>query len=74
MKLQKGNFVKMDGLIAVVIATEEDPNVPEGHVALWFGLPTVTRVSEGGSGSEVPIASTVPIEYCNFTNDIDFTH
>ena len=47
MKLSKGDFVEMDGLIAVVIAMEDDPNVPEDHIALWFGLPATKRISEG---------------------------
>ena len=74
MKLSKGDFVEMDGLIAVVIATEDDPNVPEDHVGLWFGLPATKRISEGGTGNETPIVSTIPLEYCILVDNIIYSH
>jgi hypothetical protein len=70
----KGDFVEMDGLIAVVVATDDDPNVPDEHVALWFGSPPMKRISEGGSGAGTPEVSTVPLEYCRLLSKINFVH
>jgi hypothetical protein len=61
---KRGDFVECDGLLAVVVAVEEDPQVPEGHVALWFGQPQGRRRSEGGSGGLRPEVWTVPAECC----------
>jgi hypothetical protein len=38
MAFSKGDFVflKQSGT-AVVIATDEDPGVPAGHLVVWFG-------------------------------------
>ena len=69
-----GDFVEMDGLLAVVIATEDDPNVPDEHVGLWFGDPTAKRISEGGTGGATPEVFTVPVEYCSQAPNIHFTH
>ena len=74
MTLNKGDFVEMDGLIAVVVATDEDPNVPEDHVGLWFGAPHTKRISQGGSGGHVPDVSTVPTDYCCPISTINFSH
>jgi hypothetical protein len=61
---QRGAFVELDGLLAVVTAVEGDAGVPEGHVALWFGDPRCRRKSEGGTGGHRPEVWTVPEEYC----------
>ena len=71
---QKGDFVEMDGLLAVVVATDDDPNVPEEHVALWFGVTDTKRISEGGTGGAIPEVSTVPAEYCSPINKIGLIH
>ena len=71
---QRGDFVEMDGLLAVVVATDEHPDVPHEHVGLWFGAPATKRVSEGGTGGANPEVSTVPVEYCTPTSNIEFTH
>ena len=71
---QRGDFVEMDGLLAVVVATDEDPNVPEEHVGLWFGAPTTKRISEGGAGGTVPEVSTVPVGLCSPIRNIEFIH
>lgn len=59
---QCGNLVELDGLLAVVVGVEGDPNVPEGHVALWFGDPSCVRTSEGGPDGQRPAVVTVPTE------------
>ena len=69
-----GDFVEMDGLLAVVVATEECSNVPEDHLGLWFGDPKTTRISEGGLGGSTPEVWTVPAEYCKQVDRIDFSH
>ncbi len=61
---RRGDFVELDGLPAVVVGTEEDPEVPEGHVTLWFGEPRGKRLSEGGTGGLRPEVWTVPAECC----------
>jgi hypothetical protein len=53
--LRRGDFVELDGLLDVVVASAGEPDgagdlVPEDHVALWFGAPPTKRVSEGGEG------------------------
>lgn len=65
MKL--GDFVEYDGLPAVLVGLEGDVRyqVPEDHVALWFGEPQVERPSKGGPGGVSPLVYTVPIEYCD---------
>ena len=61
----KGDFVEMDGLLAVVVGTQDDPDVPEDHVALWFGDPQMKRVSEGGAGNARPEVWLVPADRCS---------
>lgn len=61
---RRGDFVEWDGLLAVVVGIEGEPNVPEGHVGLWFGDPHGIRKSEGGEGSRRAEVWTVPAEFC----------
>jgi hypothetical protein len=44
-KWRRGDIVELDGLLAVVVGSEGDPNVPDGHTAVWFGDPRCTRKS-----------------------------
>lgn len=57
---RRGDLVELDGLLAVVVGTEGEPDVPEGHVALWFGEPRCVRESEGGKGGERPEIWAIP--------------
>jgi hypothetical protein len=59
-----GAFVEFDGLLAVVVGLSGEKDVPEDHLAIWFGEPQGKRKSEGGEGDFVPIVWTVPVEYC----------
>lgn len=59
-----GTLVEFDGLLAVVVGTDADEWVPEGHLALWFGEPRAVRKSEGGPGGLRPEVWTVPAEQC----------
>ncbi|BAQ75222.1 uncharacterized protein POS17_3528 [Pseudomonas sp. Os17] len=57
---QRGDLVELDGLLAVVVGIEGDPNVPEEHIAAWFGAPSCIRKSKGGAGAASPEVWTVP--------------
>ncbi len=59
---RRGQLVEVDGLLAVVVGTDADAWVPDGHVALWFGMPQATRKSQGGRGGLQPELWTVPSE------------
>lgn len=54
-----GDVVELDGLLAVVVRVE---GVPDDHVALWFGTPQGTRLSQGGPGRSRAEVHTVPTE------------
>ena len=58
----RGDWVEMDGLLGVVVAIEGDPEVPEDHVAVWFGDPRGKRLSQGGIGGQRPEVWTVPVD------------
>lgn len=63
--LSKGDFVRIDGINAVVIGTEEeDENIPEGHIAVFFGSEIAKRESEGGQGNGRPQVWIVPTDVC----------
>lgn len=64
MEFQKGQFLEFDGVPAVIVGLPGDAGVPEGHVALWFGSPDVTRKSQGGIGGISPEVWTVPADLC----------
>ena len=71
---QNGDFVEIDGLLAVVVGLAGEQDVPEGHVALWFGEPQGRRLSEGGPGGLVPVVWTVPVDYCRPAKAPDVRH
>lgn len=60
---RRGNLVEFDGLLAVVVGVDGDPNVPEDHVAVWFGISRCVRESEGGPGGQRPEVITIPAAY-----------
>ncbi len=57
---KRGDLVELDGRLAVVVGVEGDPDVPEDHIAVWFGDPRCEPSSVGGTRPEV---WTVPAEY-----------
>lgn len=59
---KRGDLVEFDGLLAVVVGVEGDPQVPDDHIALWFGTPQVKRKSRGGQGGHQPEVWLVPEE------------
>lgn len=60
----RGQLVEVDGLLAVVVGTDADSWVPDGHVALWFGVPKATRKSQGGLGGPQAEVWTIPSDHC----------
>lgn len=60
----KGDFVRIDGINAVVVANEDDEEIPENHVAVFFGSGLARRESEGGSGNANPEVWVVPVDLC----------
>ena len=60
----KGDFVRVDGINAVVVGTEEDEDIPRGHIAIFFGSEITRRESEGGEGNGRPVVWIVPIDVC----------
>lgn len=63
-KFNKGDFVELDGLTAVIIATCCDADIPEEHVAIWFGDPSASRKSEKNYSRISPEVWIVPIDVC----------
>ena len=61
---KRGDLVELDGLLAAVVGTFEDGGAPEDHLALWFGDPQCTRISQGGAGGQRPEVFTVPSDVC----------
>lgn len=67
MTWARGDLVELDGLLGllgVIVGLEGEPGVPEDHVAIWFGDPRTTRISEGGAGGVTPEIWTVPAQLC----------
>ena len=62
--IEKGDFVRIDGINAVVVGTDEDENIPEDHIAVFFGSEIVKRESEGGTGNGQPQVWIVPVDLC----------
>jgi hypothetical protein len=60
----RGEFVELDGLLAVVVGVPGDPGIPDEHLGLWFGDPRTVRRSEGGVAGSAPEVLTVPQELC----------
>lgn len=71
---QKGDIVEFDGLLAVVVGTPGEPDVPEDHLALWFGDPQGQRLSQGGSGGLRPEVWTIPEDYCQPAQPPTYKH
>lgn len=65
-RLVKGDFVEFDGQVAVVVGTDDEKDVPEEHVLLWYGEPGQARKSESSNTHKRvrPIVFLVPEEYC----------
>lgn len=71
---RRGDLVEIDGLLAVVVGVAGEPDVPEDHVAVWFGDPRCVRKSLGGSGGKRPELWTVPARYLVVTAEPIWNH
>ena len=74
MALSRGDLVTLDGRLAVVVGVEGDPDVPEEHVAIWYGGPNTAQSSGAGSGDAAPVVYTVPEEYCKRAPSPELRH
>jgi hypothetical protein len=68
----KGDFVRVDGINAVVVGTEEDEDIPHDYIAIFFGSEPAKRESEGGEGNGRPVVWIVPIDICEDGLDPEF--
>jgi len=64
LPFSKGDFVRVDGINAVVVGTEEDENIPHDHISVFFGSEIAKRESEGGEGNGRPTVWIIPIDLC----------
>lgn len=64
LPFSKGDFVRIDGINAVVVGTEEDENIPHDCITVFFGSVIAKRESEGGEGNGQPEVWIVPIDMC----------
>jgi hypothetical protein len=60
----KGDFVRIDGINAVIVGTDENENIPADHIAVFFGSEIAKRESEGSQGNDRPLVWIVPIDLC----------
>ena len=61
----KGQFVQVGKAIGVIIFLENEDNVPEDHIGVWYGEL---------SNEKTPKYKTVPKEYCELVYSIDSYH
>lgn len=64
---KRGDLVVLNGKIAAVVGVAGDPNVPEEHIALWYGASV-------GDTSLGTVVWTVPEEYCELAPAPEFRH
>jgi len=64
-KLQKGDFVKVGKDIGVVVLLENESEIPEEHLGIWYGEITI----EGKV-----LYRTVPVDYCEKIENIEAYH
>ena len=65
-KIEIGSFVTVGDSIVVVVGFPDNYNVPEEHLAIWYG-----QIDEDNTQ---PLVRTVPEEYCIPFNDIQYYH
>ena len=64
--LKKGTFVLVSDSLGIVVGWPNEEGVPDEHYAIWYG--------EAGTSEKIPSCRTVPIEYCEETNKVEFYH
>jgi hypothetical protein len=60
---KRGDIVALNGELAVVVGIEGDPDVPEDHIAVWFGGTRVEPNRVQDTGRKSPEIWAVPAEY-----------
>jgi hypothetical protein len=74
VRWQRGQLVEFNAMLAVIVGTDADQWVPEGHVALWFGEPRTASESESKPGQLRPEVWTVPADLCTPAAEPDVRH
>lgn len=67
-KLRIGQFVTVGSDVGVIIGFPNNSQIPEDHLAIWYGQTT------NDSEKTVPRVRTVPKEYCIPLEEISFYH
>ena len=67
-ELKIGQFVSVGKDIGIVVGFPNDNEIPEEHLAIWYGQTT------DNNGKTVPKVRTVPEEYCEPLDGISFYH
>jgi hypothetical protein len=62
-----GGFVKVGDSIGVVVGLTGINGIPEDHFAIWYG--EFSKMAD-----EVPLAKTVPVDYCVHIASYDVYH
>ena len=71
---RRGEFVEFNNDVAVVVGIAGEADVPDGHVALWFGEVDGFTKAHDGTGGKLPVVWTVPADYCRPANPPDMRH
>ena len=74
MPYKTGDMIELDGLLGSVVGLPDGGNVPEDHLAVWFGEPKCDRISAGGKGRRHPEIWIVPDEYCQHAEAPAYKH
>jgi len=67
-KFKTGQFVTIGKDIGVIVSFSNSHEIPEEHLAIWYGETT------DNNGKIVAKVRTVPEEYCKVLDRISFYH
>jgi hypothetical protein len=59
----RGDFVEVDGALGVVVGVAGEQQVPEEHLAIWFGVDKPSSAAQEEHGVGCPEVWTIPQEY-----------
>ena len=65
--LPLGTFVTVGDSLGVIVGLPGEMDIPEDHYAVWYGERVAT-------GNRVPLAQTVPTEYCQPLDQFEMYH
>lgn len=60
-----GQFVRVGNDLGIIASLSDHPNVPEDHVGVWYGE---------RNEANLPKVRTVPQEYCELVDDVEYYH